>query len=211
LQLYFKMDFITKKTTCFLFRILFLLLVITSVAQHSYAQTPQYKNFNYLLSQINMNFTFPEGFKEIKAINNEAFPFDYAMEIPGADFEIWISVNTQRENEKYLVDRNVHISNPDSLYIKLAEERVDAFITEKSYLMRSIPKYILDRYNADAGRTYLLNIKDSPLTRHYKFALLTILQKDHTGTVLAICFTNIKGPEFFKNLSKVSSCLKFKP
>lgn len=205
------MDFITRKTIGFLFRILLLLLVILAVAQDSYAQTPQYKNFNNLLAQVNMSFTFPDGFKEIKAINTEAFPFDYAMEMPGADFEIWISVNTQKENEKYLLDRNIHISNPDSLYIKIAEERTNAFIDDKSYLMRSIPKYILERYNADAGRTYLLNIKDSPLTRHYKFALLTIIQKDRSGTVLAICFTNIKGPEFFKNLSKASTCLKFKP
>ena len=49
-----------------------------------------------------------------------------------------------------------------------------------------------------------------PATKRYKYALLITLQKNHTGIILAVCFTNEKGPEFFKNLDRASSCMKFK-
>jgi hypothetical protein len=56
-----------------------------------------------------------------------------------------------------------------------------------------------------------LNLLDFPATKHYKYALLIALQRNHTGTIMAVCFTNDKGPEFFKNVDRASNCLKFKP
>ncbi|HTH81318.1 MAG TPA: hypothetical protein VL490_00195 [Mucilaginibacter sp.] len=205
------MNIITKKITDLLLIPLLLLVFAPAIAQVNHTpQSPQFKNFSNQLAQINLSFNFPEGFKEIKAVNTESLPFDYAMEIPGADFEIWFRVNTQKDNEKLVADKNLHITNPDSLYVGVAQDQIGGFSSDKNYLKRRLPHYILDRYNADAGSTYLLNLDDSPLTRHYKYALMIVLQKNHAGTVLAICFTNEKGAEFFKNMNEASNCLKFK-
>lgn len=202
---------ITKKSKGFLLIMLLLLWAAPLIAQTNRPViSSQLKNFYSALAQINLSFTFPDGFKEIKTVSTDSFPFDYAMEIPGEDFEIWLRVNTQKENERFLADKNIHIANPDSLFVNLAHEQISAFTTDKNYLKRGLPTYILDRYNADAGSTYLLNLDDSPATKHYKYALLIVIQKNKQGTVLAICFTNEKGPEFFKNMNRASNCLKFK-
>jgi hypothetical protein len=137
------------------------------------------------------------------------------MALPGKEFEIWLQVRSQKENWasyiKSIGDKHTMQANPDSLYLGLGTAHAIAFTGDRNYLMRSIPANILERYNADAGRSYLLNLLDMPVTRHYKYALLITLQKDHTGTILAVCFANEKGPEFFKNIDKASSCIKFKP
>jgi outer membrane lipoprotein-sorting protein len=204
------MNAITRRVNCFLFYVLLLLLATPAFAQVNHAPAGnQLKNFTNSLAQVNIAFTFPEGFKEIKAPNTDAFPFDYAMELPDADFEVWMRINTQKENEKFLADKNIHIAT-DSLYKSLAKDQITAFTSENSYLKRRLPTYILERYNADAGSTYLLNLDDSPITKHYKYALLVVLQKNGAGTIMAICFTNEKGPEFFKNMNLASNCLKFK-
>ncbi|MES2378660.1 MAG: hypothetical protein V4553_18850 [Bacteroidota bacterium] len=204
------MNTVTKKINCFVCSILLLLLAVPAMAQVSHTATGQPKTFSSELAQVDLAFTFPEGFKEIKAPNTETFPFDYALELPGSDFEIWMRVNTQKENERLLADKNVRVANPDSLYINIAQDQITAFTTEKNYMRRNLPPYILERYNADAGSIYLISIADSPITKHYKYGFLTVLQKNKAGTVLAMCFTNEKGPEFFKNMNKASNCLKFK-
>ncbi len=205
------MNIIAKKINCFLFGILLLLLVVPVVAQVNRASAnSQLKNFNNALTQVNMAFTFPEGFKEIKAPSTDDFPFNYGMELPGQGFEIWLRVNTQKEGEKFLADKNVRNISTDSLYLSLAHDQIASFTTDNTYLKRRLPDYILGRYNADAGSTFLLSLNDSPITKHYKYALLIVLQKNRVGTVLTICFTNEKGPEFFKNMNLASSCLKFK-
>ncbi len=58
----------------------------------------QLKNFYQLTAEANVEFIYPEGFKEIPAINNENFSFDYAMVLPGHDFEIWLKVRSQKQN-----------------------------------------------------------------------------------------------------------------
>lgn len=206
------MDTITTKINGLL--LILLLLFAAQVSAQTIKSTAstvsQLKNFNASLAQIDVAFNFPEGFKEIKAPNTDSYQFDYAMVLPDADFEIWFRVNTQKENEKLLADKNIKVSNPDSLFVSLAQDQIASFTSEKAYSKRALPQYILDRYNADAGCIYLLSIDDTPVTKHYKYAFVTVLQKDGDGTVMAICFTNDKGPEFFKNMNLASSCLKFK-
>ncbi|MCC8424257.1 hypothetical protein [Mucilaginibacter sp. UR6-11] len=207
------MNAITKRINWSLF-ILFLMLSVTPAAaqlNHGNAGAQsQLKNFNSSLAQVNMTFNFPEGFKEIKAPTTESFQFDYAMVLPDADFEIWLRVNTQKENEKLLADKNIHVSCADSLYLGVAQDQISSFTSEKKYMKRNLPEYILNRYNADGGSIYLVSIDDSPVTKHYKYAFLTVLQKNKIGTLLAICFTNDKGPEFFKDMNRASNCVKFR-
>ena len=205
------MNAIVKRTRYILFKMLLLLLVSPAIAQDNNVQASrQLKQFYSKLADINLTFTLPEGFKELKVADMKDFQYDYAMEIPGKDFEIWIQVNTKKSNEKLAREKNIHIV-PDSLYASLGQLQATAFSDDKAPFARGLPSYILARYNADAGKVYMLNLKDMPETKHYKYALLTILQKNSTGTVSAICFTNERGADFFKNLNYASNCLKFKP
>lgn len=203
------MGIITKATGRLVCIIWFMLMAVTAVAQETHVPSPQLKNFNNALAQVGMTFNQPDGFKEAKVVNTPALPFEYALEIPDADFEIWFRINTQKDNERFLSERDIDLSS-DSAYVAIANEQLKAFTTDDA-LVRNIPTYMLDRYNADAGRTYLINLNDAVLTKHYKYALLIVLQKNKTGTLMAVCFTNVKGPEFFKNMYKASNCVKFKP
>jgi hypothetical protein len=179
------------------------------------AVSSQLTEFNHLTAQANIAFSFPKGFKEIKAPDDEYFSYDYAMQLPGKDFEIWFQVKPEKEDwasyERVANNQNAQLTNPDSVYNSTATAEAIAFTGDKNYFVRVIPADVLARYHADAGKSYLLTLLDLPATKHYKYALLITLQKNHTGNILAICFTNEKGPEFFKNLDKASNCLKFKP
>jgi hypothetical protein len=136
------------------------------------------------------------------------------MEIPGKNFEIWLQVKSQQQNwNSYLHNLNMpgeKLANPDSVYLAMGQAHASAFAGENQPVVRSIPAKTLKRYNADAGKSYLLSLQDLDQTKHYKYALLIALQKNHTGTIMAVCFTNDKGPEFFKNIDRASHCIKFK-
>ncbi|MFD0751582.1 hypothetical protein ACFQZS_15625 [Mucilaginibacter calamicampi] len=169
----------------------------------------QFAAFDKALKKSGLAFTFPAGFKEIKAVNNREFSFNYAMELPEKDFEIWLRVNSIKENKALLKDNHQQI-NVDSAYAFIIKQQALAFSDDNDWLTRPIPSFILTRYNADVGKTYLVNLKDSPVTKHYKYALMIVLAKYNTGSVFGICLTNNKGPEFFKNMFEASNCLKFK-
>ncbi|HEY4322349.1 MAG TPA: hypothetical protein VGN20_00145 [Mucilaginibacter sp.] len=175
----------------------------------------QLKEFYRLTVQASASFIFPKEFKEVKAPNDEDFSFDYAMELPGKGFEIWLLVKSEKDDWNNFVkaqaqNSDVLQANPDSLYASMGSAQANAFTGERNYLVRSISPDYLTAYNADVGKSYLLTLLDLPDTKHYKYALMFTLQKFHTGTILAVCFTNDKGPEFFKNINKVKNCLKFK-
>jgi hypothetical protein len=182
---------------------------------NQHAISNQLKEFHHLVAQANITFVYPKGFKEIKAPYNEDFSYDLALELPGKDFEIWFQVKPEKENWASYVRNRINnralLANPDSIYAAWGAACANAFTGDDKYFTRTIPPDILARYNADEGKSFLLTLLDMNETKHYKYALLITLQKNHTGTILAVCFTNDKGPEFFKNINKASNCLKFKP
>jgi hypothetical protein len=173
-------------------------------AQNKYSQVDrQMKEFSRLVTEANITFTLPEGFKEVSPINNEDVSYDYGITMPGQEFEIWFEVKPYKQISKYY-------ANADSAYINIGKEQVSVFSADNAYFARNLNDRILAQYNADEGKSYLVNLSDSPVTRHYKYALIITLQKDHIGTILAICLTNDKGPEFFKYIDKARTCIKFK-
>lgn len=150
-----------------------------------------------MANHANAVFSLPEGFKEL-SVKNENSNFDYGITIPGQEFEIWFKISPQTD------------ADPDSLYVGIGKNEAKALAGENDYFTRGIPDEVLNDYNADAGRTYLINLPDAAATKHYKFALLITLQKNHRGTIMAVCFTNEKGPDFFKNINRAKSCIKFR-
>jgi hypothetical protein len=219
------MKFIVKQFKQILLTTVFLLCVATTMSQIKHKPvsnqqvinkpiSSQLKDFYHLLDEAGVEFVFPQGFREIPVINNEDFSFDYAMEIPDQEFEIWFQVKSQKRNwvnyERLKNDVNKRLANPDSSYISIGRAQAIAFTDEQDYFTRNIAPEVLTQYNAGTGKSYLLSLPDMSTTKHYKYALLLTLQKDHIGTILVVCFTNEKGPEFFRNVNQVSRYLKFK-
>jgi hypothetical protein len=219
------MEFILKQFKQIILTTLFITGVVTGFSQVKHKQSAhksgtkpvsaQLRDFYYLAAEANVKFTFPAGFRELEAINDEDFSYDYAMELPGHEFEIWIQVKSQKQDwatyERYKNDRSKQLANPDSLYIGWGRAQATSLTGDQNYLTRNISHDVLMRYNATAGKSYLLNLLDLSETKHYKYALLLTLQKDHIGTILAVCFTNEKNAEFFKNINRIDRYLKFKP
>jgi hypothetical protein len=174
----------------------------------------QLKSFTQLASEANVEYVYPAGFKEIPALNNDEFSFDYALELPDRDFEVWFRVRSQKRilaSYPHMdSDTSKAADNPDSLYNKTGLTLASALGGGQDCFTTIIPPDYLSRYNATEGKTYLLDLADTPETKHYKYALLITLHKDHVGTIVAVCFGNEKGAEFFKNIFKASKCLKFK-
>ncbi len=169
----------------------------------------QYKKFQKEVNKVGINFIFPEGFKEIKAVNTREFKFDYAMELPGKDFEIWLRVNSFKENKQFLHDNGLRI-NPDSAYTYIIKQQAAVFSNNAEWFSRQVPEAQLSQYNANVGKTYLVSLTDSPVTKHYKYAMLVAIAKYGTGTVFAVCLANDRGPDFFKNMFSAGNCIKFK-
>ena len=196
--------------------VMLLCFTVPAIAQQKIARpTSQRKDFYQLTKEANLNFTFPEGFREITAVDNEDYSFDYAMEVPGKNFEMWLQVRSQKQNwisyERASGDKKTELANPDSMYIETGKAMATTLSGGNSYLVRNIPPDVLARYNADAGKSYLLNLLYSSTTKHYKYALIIALQKNHTGTVMAVYFTNDKDPDFYRYVYRAGHAMKFKP
>ena len=165
--------------------------------------------FKDLLSGINGSFTFPENFTEVRPPNNEKLPFQYGLKFPDSDCEIWFQVNSIKGEWSRFEKGGKQGTNPDSTYIKTASDEALAMGGTTDFLSRPMPQRILDSYNADEGRSYLVTLADQPETKHYQYALLIVLHKNHYGNIVVACFTNEKGPTFFKNINKLRYCFKF--
>lgn len=163
-------------------------------------QSQDLKDFTRITNQANLAFTIPDGFKEVPDKQNTQ-TFDYGITLPGEEFEIWFRVIPEKTDES---------TDTDSLYIDMGKIEAQSLAGDANYFMRNMPDRVLTDYNADAGKTYLINLPDSPATKHYKYALLITLQKKKGGTVMAVCLTNDKGPDFFQNINKARTCMKFK-
>jgi len=200
---------------------MFLLCAATAMSQVKHKHvvgkpaSTQLKDFSQLVAQANVQFIFPAGFKEIPVVNDEDFSFDYAMEIPGREFDIWLQVKPQNGEwvnyERLKNDPNKRIANPDSSYIDIGHAQAASLAGDQNCFTRNISQDVLTRYNASAGKSYLVNLQDLPETKSYKYALVITLQKDHIGTIIAVCFTNDKNAEFFRNVNRISRYIKFKP
>jgi hypothetical protein len=198
-----------------IFATLLLFSAMPAIAQTKHTHiTGQLNDFHHLLADAGLNFTFPAGFIAIPAINNEDFSFDYALSLPGKDFEVWYQVKSQKQNwisyEHTKNDKKTALANPDSLYLDMGRANAIALTGDNNFMIRNLPPQVLARYNADAGKSCLLNLLDMPVTKHYKYALLITLQKNHTGTLMAIYFTNNKDPDFYQYVSRAGRCLRFK-
>jgi hypothetical protein len=122
---------------------------------------------------------------------------------------------SQKQNwlsyEHTQTDQKSELDNPDSMYMEISNAYANALTGGNTYQARDMPPDVLAQYNADAGKSYLLNLLDMPVTQHYKYALIVALQKNHTGTLIAIYFTNYKDPDFYSDVNKVSHSFKFIP
>jgi hypothetical protein len=193
--------------------LLFCMAPVLAQVKHPTTLTRDLKSFDKKLNKAKMAFIFPTGFKEVKATDIDIYNFDYGIIAPEGDCEIWFKVRSQKDSwTNYLKGKNdSRVVHPDSLYNEIGAAQAKAFKGDKAPLERTIPRELLTRYNADLGKTYLVNLPDLAATKHYKYAMVVVMQKNNTGVALAVCLANELGPGFFKNLNKASSCLKFNP
>lgn len=197
------------KTNYWQFKLLMMACVLfcsaVAMAQVKYLQgnSRQDKEFNKLLNEASVVFSLPEGFKEITPVSTDEQSFDYAVTTAGHELEIWFAVKPYKQ-----ISRNYN--SPDSAYAVIGKTAAENLSDDNFLFTRSLTSRVLSQYGADAGKSYLLNLSDSPVTRHYKYALIITLQKNHTGAILAVCLTNDKGPDFFRNIDKARNCIRFK-
>jgi hypothetical protein len=195
--------------------VVFLCGVINVFAQSKQAPVkPDRKKFYQLLKEANLKFTYPPGFREIAPVDNDDFAYDFAMELPDHDFEVWIQVKSQRQNwfsyDRARNDKSQRqVANPDSMYVEMSKADASALSADSNILVRNMPAKVLAGYNADVGKSYLINLPDLDITKHYKYALLVALQKKHTGTLIAVYFTNEKDADFYREVYRAAHCLRF--
>lgn len=186
------------------------MIVVTSIVfGQAKNGSRQLSGFKYLLSNINGSFTIPESFTEIKPANNDKLPFQYGLKFPDAECEVWFQVNSVKGDWQRFERNGRQGINPDSAYLKVASDEAQIMGGTKDLLSRPMPPRILQMYNADEGRSYFVTLADIPATKHYQYALLIVLHKNHYGNIVVACLTNEKGPTFFRNIDKLKYCFKF--
>jgi hypothetical protein len=156
--------------------------------------TREFKTFSKIATRAGVGFNLPDGFSELP-VRTESKAYDYGMAIPGQDFEIWFKITPQTN------------AAPDSLYLEIGKTQAKQLAGDNTILIRNMSTRVLAEYNADAGKTYFVSLPD---TRHYKYALLITLEKNHKSIITALCLTNDKGPDFFQNINRARNCIKFK-
>jgi len=197
-----------KKVSIFIFLLLTLTIFkSTAFGQQTQATDRDLKMFRRLLANINASFTPPEGFNELTPITNDRFSYNYALKLPDADFEAHFQVNSLKREWRRFEKAKGDKINPDSLYIKQAATQVKALAGDGRVFSRTIPSSYLQQYNADIGRSYFFSVATE--TNHYQYGLMVVLQKNRYGNICVTCFSNERGPAFFKNINKLKDCIKF--
>jgi hypothetical protein len=192
--------------------IILLCLVITTtlaIGQVKPVASQQLEGFKELLSGINGSFTLPDNFTEVKPPNSDKLPFQYGLKFPDDETVVWFQVNSVKAEWLRYEKNGKQGLNPDSAYIKTASDEANSMASTKYILSRSMPQRILDAYNADEGRSYLVSLADMPETKGFQYALLIVLHKNHYGNIVVACLTNERGPAFFRNINKLRYCFKF--
>jgi protein-tyrosine-phosphatase len=199
----------------------FLLSTVTAISQVKSKPNSGTKgsarlhDFYQITAEAGVDFSFPSGFREDKALNSDDIPFDYAISMAGHQFEVWFQVRSQKKNwQTYISDKDdpaKSTENPDSAYQEMGQAMARSLKDDHDYLARNLSQEILKQYNASNGKSYLITLPDQSETKHYKYALVLTMERDQTGTLVAVCFTDEQNPEFFKNVSLMSSYIKFKP
>lgn len=184
-----------------------LFFVVSVSAQRKNRFDHEFGEFNELANRAGVVFTMPDGFKEIRPLNSDETSFVYGITIPGDEFEIWFDIRPFKASQ---IAGYRTSTNPDSVYVNWGKNQAAAFSADDNYLARNLPESTLTDYNADWGKSYFIALNDSPYTRHYRYALLITLQKNHTGTIIAVCLTNDRGADFFQNINKARNCIRFK-
>jgi len=198
-----------KKVRIIVFLIFPLLVFIPAAVGKQNPAGRDLKLFRDLLANISATFILPDGFDEIKPVASDKFPCHYALQLPTADFEVRFEVNSLKSDWKNYEQGKSDKTNPDSLYNKMALNEVKGLAADGKYFSRALPDRVLREYNADLGRSYFFNLAYSSETNHYQYALLVVLQKNHYGNIVVVCFSNERGPGFFKNINKLKDCLRF--
>ncbi len=193
------------------------LIFILLLSYKGYAQplplTPQLKAFQSALNGINVQFSFPKDFKEIKALHSSHTSVDYAMELPNASFQVWYGVkNLQLIWPKFKAtedDIKRTTNNPDSLYISSSLSAATILAGKDNFTSKNLPPEVLTVFNADKGKSYQLNLYDRPETGHYQYGLLLCLQKNGVGYVSMLFLSNENGPDFYKKVNKAYYSVRF--
>ncbi len=195
-------------------KVLVVLLILGGSTYTQPAQTySQLKTFQQTLSAIDLSFTFPKDFKEIKALHEGNIDVDYAIELPDENFQVWYSVrNTQQPlpKRKTSEDNSKHPPiPPDSLYNAFATAAALMLAGKSNYTVKNLPPEVLNTFHADKGKSYQLELLDRPETNHFQYGLLMSLQKTGTGFISMLFLSNDNGPDFYKRVNKVYYSVKF--
>jgi hypothetical protein len=190
------------------------LLHISVPAQVKPAKSAERQAFMQALTRTNISFTYPPDFNEIKVPNDENLSFDYGLKLRDKEFEVWYIVNNLKgdwasyEDSKNDPERVQEI--PDSLYRKICRAHAIG-LSGGDYTTVDMPDNDLRKqFNADVGKAYALNLYDSPITKHYKYALLLMVQKNKKANVLMLFLSNDNGPEFYNNVNKAYNSIRFR-
>lgn len=198
-------------------RILPALVALLIACTVGYTQTvqpfSQLKNFQQSLAAANLQFSLPKDFKEVKALHKEDLNIDYAMEMPNANFQVWYLVKNLQQEQPRLKTAEENskrtLNNLDSLYIYTALSTANALAGKDNYTFKNLPPNVLNTFHADKGRSYQLNLYNTPETEHYQYGLLLSLYKNGTGCICMLFLSNENGPDFYKKVNKAYYSVRF--
>ena len=191
-----------------------LLFFVALIAHGQLVQNfPQLKSFQQNLAALNVQFTLPRDFREIKTVHTADLDVDYAMELPNENFQVWFMVkNLQQQRARLKIFEDASkgaTSAPDSLYKPIATATAIALAGKNNYTIKALPPEALALFGANEGQSYLLSLYNTPITNHCKYGLLICLQKNGAGSISMLFLSNDNGTDFYKNVNKACYSVRF--